>query len=97
MDDEQDDSEEQHDERRAALLKALDEHVMTDEMRWLEQAGLEEWFADADPEDVARMVDLGSMTPMCWVPGVGWLEGEEALRERERQAAEAARNDASKP
>jgi hypothetical protein len=65
---------------RLALRKALDERPWSEEDQQLTDAGFQAW-ADALPaDDVRAMVDLDAGAPVRWVPGVGWLEGDDAQR-----------------
>ncbi|HZJ08244.1 MAG TPA: ribbon-helix-helix domain-containing protein [Trueperaceae bacterium] len=59
--------------RRAELLRSLSEPH--DESLELAESGLEEW-ADQLSAAAESLLDVSMGTPIRWVPGQGWTEGE---------------------
>lgn len=61
--------------RRNLLRKSLrNPHPDTDAVKEL---GMEEWYGRLPDEDASSLVDRSAGTRVRWVPGEGWLEGEE--------------------
>ncbi len=59
----------------AKLIEApVDAHAAR-EMSAIESAGIEEWIG-AGNRDVDALLDLDAGTPVRWVDGVGFVEGE---------------------
>jgi Arc/MetJ-type ribon-helix-helix transcriptional regulator len=61
--------------RREALRRSL--KVPHPESSQLPEEGLGPWIDSLPDEDVDQLVDPGGGTPVHWVPGEGWLEGNE--------------------
>jgi hypothetical protein len=63
---------------RRALKEALDARTFTAEDQQLADGGFQAWAEALPSDDVGAMVDLDAGTPVRWVPGEGWREGEDA-------------------
>jgi hypothetical protein len=70
-----------------ALLHELDRHRQTELERSLEGSsaesaavvdiGLTDWLAAVPESEAADLLDPSMAIPVRWVPGQGWLEGDE--------------------
>ena len=61
--------------RRAELRKSLDNpHAESGVMAEL---GFDDWAHALPVEDAESLVDLTAGKPVRWIPGEGWMEGEE--------------------
>jgi len=63
---------------RIRRRRELDALATYPEQGELLETGLSAWAAGLPDDDPAGMVDLDGGTPVRWVPGLGWLEGEAA-------------------
>ena len=64
------------DRRRRAELRRSLENPLPESAELAEQ-GFEEWTRSLPEEDAEGLVDSSAGRPVRWVPGKGWLEGNE--------------------
>jgi hypothetical protein len=61
--------------RRDELRRSLQNpHAETDV---LAEQGLEEWARSLPEEDIQALVDSDAGNPVRWIPGEGWVEGND--------------------
>jgi hypothetical protein len=65
---------------RQALREALDARPWSAEDQQLTEGDLQAWSAALPDDDVSAMLDLNAGKAVRWVPGTGWIEGEEVVK-----------------
>jgi Arc/MetJ-type ribon-helix-helix transcriptional regulator len=61
--------------RREELRKSLaTPHAEAEE---LAEAGFDDWAGQLPEEPASDLVDLGAGSPVRWVPGKGWIQGDQ--------------------
>lgn len=61
--------------RREELRRSLESpHAERDEFA---EIGFDEWAGSLPDESASDMVDVSAGSPVRWVPGEGWIEGDE--------------------
>jgi hypothetical protein len=65
---------------RRALREALDARPWSAEDQQLIEGGLQAWSRALPEDDASAMLDLDAGKAVRWVPGTGWVEGDEAVK-----------------